>query len=632
MKTVLRALLAFALVASAAAPASGQQDAWKGTGGLLHVQSANTVGRGKLIFSLGTSYYRRGETLTKDPVNFSLLNGHTTLDEANVDYHFFLSRAALTFGLSDYVEFSAALNVRNWIMQVGDDVKEKDVFETRTRGGLGDTDLLLKICPPIPTKYVSVGLLGEASFPTGREESRFTTGKTDFGLKGLVTFKLVDMKNFVPTKLHLNLGYRFNRNEDAGYGILHANNPDSSGFYPPAYPKSPAGKGANFNDVLRFGTALEFLAKESSLFVEFNWDNYLNADFLPADTATYYLAGNKNVYTITPGVKLVSSTGAAITLAADFSLNSESAKSFVRPPDWTVYFMLSMGGNVLPQDKDSDGIEDKADACPNDPEDFDGVEDTDGCPDLDNDKDGIVDTADKCPDLAEDFDGFQDEDGCPDLDNDGDGIPDLKDKCPNEPEDFDGVQDEDGCPDVVQDSDNDGIADDRDKCPLKAEDFDGFQDEDGCPDLDNDLDGITDSTDKCPNEPETYNGYQDEDGCPDERPIEEKFILRGVNFESGSAALTPDSYGILDQVVKSLKAYPEVRIEIAGHTDDVGKDEYNLGLSQRRAEAVKQYLVNSGLSADRIVARGYGETNPVSTNGTPAGRAENRRIEFRRLN
>jgi outer membrane protein OmpA-like peptidoglycan-associated protein len=634
MKAIARMLLAAALIASAAGSAFCQ-DGWKGTGGLLHVERASTVGRGNLIFSLGTSYYRSGETLTRDRVmprdTFSIIN-YTSINQANVDYDFFLSRAALTFGLSDYIEFSAALNVRNWIMQVGDEVKVRDTLETRTRGGIGDTDLLLKICLPIPTKYMNVGFLGEASFPTGRKEAGFTTNKTDFGLKGLMTFNFVDLKNFVPTRLHLNLGYRFNRLEDTGFGIFNPNNPDSSGFYPPAYPRAPKGKGANFNDVFQFGAGLEFLAKQSSLFIEFMWDDYLNADFLLADTATYYLAGNKNIYTITPGVKLVSSTGVALTLAADFSLNSESQKSFVRSPDWAVYFMLSMGGNVLPQDKDQDGIEDKVDACPNDPEDFDGFEDTDGCPDLDNDKDGIADKIDKCPDLVEDFDGFQDEDGCPDLDNDGDGIPDVKDKCPNEPEDFDGVQDQDGCPDIVQDSDNDGIPDDKDKCPLKAEDFDGFQDEDGCPDLDNDLDGIPDSLDKCPNEPETYNGYQDEDGCPDERPIEEKFILRGVNFESGSAALTPDSYGTLDQVVKSLKAYPEVRIEIAGFTDDVGKDDYNLGLSQRRAEAVKQYLVNSGLSADRIVARGYGETNPIAANSAPAGRAENRRIEFRRLN
>jgi len=294
--------------------------------------------------------------------------------------------------------------------------------------------------------------------------------------------------------------------------------------------------------------------------------------------------------------------------------------------------MLSVGGSVLPSDRDKDGIADDVDKCPDQPEDVDGFEDTDGCPDLDNDKDGIKDTADKCPDLAEDFDGFQDEDGCPDLDNDNDGIPDIRDKCPNEPEDFDGVEDEDGCPDIVSDVDKDGIPDDRDKCPNAAEDFDNFQDEDGCPDPDNDGDGIADSIDKCPSDPETYNGYMDEDGCPDERPIEEKFILRGVNFESGSASLTPDSYVILDQVVKSLKAYPEVRVEIAGHTDNVGKDDLNLKLSEKRAASVKLYLVNAGIGADRIEAKGYGESNPVSTNKTAAGRAENRRIEFRRLN
>jgi outer membrane protein OmpA-like peptidoglycan-associated protein len=628
MKSLSRALVAAALVVAAAGTAHGQ-DAWRGTAGLLHVQGANTVGRGKLLFSVGSMYYRTNETMTRGPL--SLLE-YTTLDEAPVDYHFFLSRAALTFGLNDYVEISTGLEVRNWIMVVGDDYKVRDVFETRTRGGIGDMDLLLKICPPLPTKYVSVGVIGDASFPTGRDEARFTTGKTDFGVKGLLTFNLTESKSFVPTRLHLNLGYRFNNNEDRGYGILYVNNPDSSGFYPPAYPRSPEGKSGNFNDVLQFGAGLEFLARLSSLFVEFTWDDYLNADFTEADTATYYLPGSKSSYTITPGVKLVSADGVGLTLAADFNLNPESNKSLVRPPDWAAYFILSFGGNILPQDRDDDGIEDKVDKCPDQPEDVDGFEDTDGCPDLDNDNDGIPDKNDKCPDLAEDFDGFEDTDGCPDLDNDGDGIPDLQDKCPNEPEDFDGVQDQDGCPDIVQDSDNDGIPDDVDKCPLKAEDVDGFQDDDGCPDLDNDLDGILDTVDKCPNEPETFNGYQDEDGCPDERPIEEKFILRGVNFESGSSSLTPDSYSVLDQVVKSLKAYPEVRVEIAGYTDGVGKDDFNLALSQRRADAVKQYVVNAGVSPDRLISRGYGKSNPVASNATASGRAENRRIEFHRLN
>jgi outer membrane protein OmpA-like peptidoglycan-associated protein len=628
MRGVVFSLLALTLCLLLTGTASGQ-DGWKGTAGLIHLQDAGTVGRGKLIFSLGTSYYKRTETMTKGPL--SPLN-YTDLNAADVDYHFFVSRAALTLGFSDYAEFSAGLQVRNWIRQVNSDDERKDIFETRTRGGLGDTDLLLKLCPPIPTKFLKLGVLGYASFPTGKKEARFTTGKTDFGLKGLATVDLTDARSFIPTKFHLNVGYQFNRNEDEGYGVLYVNNPDSSGFYPPAYPKSPEGHSTNFNDLFTFGTGIEFIVQKSRLFVEFQWDEYMNADFSLADTSTYYLAGSKNVFTITPGVSLISKDGVGATFAADFNLNSDSNPPLVNPPDWILYFMLSFGGSVLPQDRDKDGIADDVDKCPDEAEDFDGFEDTDGCPDLDNDKDGIPDATDKCPNLAEDFDGFQDEDGCPDLDNDNDGIPDVRDKCPNEPEDFDGVQDDDGCPDIVQDSDKDGIPDDKDKCPLLMEDFDNFQDADGCPDPDNDLDGIPDSLDKCPNEPETYNGYMDEDGCPDTRPIEEKFVLRGVNFETGSASITPDSYAVLDQVVKSLKAYPEVRVEVSGYTDNVGKDDYNLALSQRRADSVKMYLVNAGIGADRIVAKGYGKANPIASNATAAGRAENRRIEFRRLN
>ena len=195
----------------------------------------------------------------------------------------------------------------------------------------------------------------------------------------------------------------------------------------------------------------------------------------------------------------------------------------------------------------------------------------------DSDNDGILDKYDACPDSPEDYDGFEDEDGCPDYDNDNDGIPDVQDQCPNEAEDFDGYMDNDGCPDV--DNDGDGI-------------------------LDNDLDGIPDEVDNCPNAPETFNGYQDEDGCPDEKPIKERFVLQGVNFESGSAALTPDSYGVLDKVVLSLQAYPEVRIEIRGHTDSQGPASFNLKLSQKRAESVRQYLINSGIDPPRLAAVG----------------------------
>ena len=166
-------------------------------------------------------------------------------------------------------------------------------------------------------------------------------------------------------------------------------------------------------------------------------------------------------------------------------------------------------------DRDHDGIPDKEDKCPDQPEDHDGFEDDDGCPDLDNDKDGIPDLQDRCPNDAEDGKDPYPKDGCPGTkrDSDGDGIPDAYDQCPLEEEDFDTFEDGDGCPDL--DNDHDGVPDAADKCPVCPEDKDGVEDQDGCPDLDNDHDGIPDAQDQCPNEPETVNGYKDDDGCPD---------------------------------------------------------------------------------------------------------------------
>lgn len=254
---------------------------------------------------------------------------------------------------------------------------------------------------------------------------------------------------------------------------------------------------------------------------------------------------------------------------------------------------------------------------------FGGWTDTDG--------DGIKDSEDRCPGRAEDFDGYQDEDGCPDPDNDGDGILDVNDKCPQQAEDFDGFQDEDGCPDL--DNDQDGIVDSKDQCPNIAEDMDGYQDEDGCPDPDNDQDGIPDSTDQCPNQPETYNSYQDKDGCPDEAPKvllneTEPTILKGVNFPSGSTTLTENAKRILDTVFNTLMDNRDMRIEVGGYTDSKGDSNFNLRLSQKRAESVKDYLVRRGIDSSRIVAVGYGEQEPIAPNTTEEGRAKNRRIEI----
>ncbi len=284
-------------------------------------------------------------------------------------------------------------------------------------------------------------------------------------------------------------------------------------------------------------------------------------------------------------------------------------------------------------DNDGDGLPDDKDQCPNAAEDQDGFGDIDGCPENDNDADGVDDLEDRCPGQPEDHDGFQDADGCPDEDNDSDGILDVADRCPDQNEDRDGFMDEDGCPDP--DNDHDGIPDLQDRCPLDPEDIDGFEDEDGCIDSDNDGDGIPDVIEDCPMEPETYNGYQDRDGCPDELPPEVKQftgVIQGIYFEVDSDRIKSESFSILDRAAQVLKDYPGIRMRIEGHTDSDGGDDYNLELSQRRAMAVGQYLINAGVEPDRLEWQGFGETRPIASNQTAEGKAQNRRVEFHVIN
>ena len=264
-----------------------------------------------------------------------------------------------------------------------------------------------------------------------------------------------------------------------------------------------------------------------------------------------------------------------------------------------------------PADTDEDGLADRDDKCPEQAEDKDGFEDSDGCPEADNDQDGILDAADKCPLEAEDKDGFEDANGCPDPDNDGDGVSDTADKCPIQAEDKDGFKDEDGCPDP--DNDGDSVLDGDDKCPNQA----GVKEEAGCPVQDKDKDGIPDKLDKCPDQAETFNGIDDEDGCPDKKSLvviteTEVKILQKVNFETGKSTIKSDSFELLDTVALVLNKQPQIsKIMTEGHTDDVGGDDANLALSQGRAEAVRNYLIEQGVAKDRLEAKGYGETAPL---------------------
>ncbi len=258
-----------------------------------------------------------------------------------------------------------------------------------------------------------------------------------------------------------------------------------------------------------------------------------------------------------------------------------------------------------PIDSDKDGVPDYLDKCQNTPA---GVKtDVNGCP-LDGDKDGVPDYLDKCPTVA----GLEKYNGCPDTD--GDGIIDSEDKCPT----VAGLEKFNGCPDT----DGDGVIDSEDKCPTIA----GLAKYNGCPDTDGD--GVPDNLDKCPTVP----GIAANKGCPEVKAETKKIFaqaLQGIQFESGKDIIKKTSFPILNKVVTVMKDNPSYELEINGHTDSQGDDAANLTLSQNRANAVKAYLVNQGVSAARLTAKGYGETIPVADNATASGRAKNRRVEFK---
>ena len=298
----------------------------------------------------------------------------------------------------------------------------------------------------------------------------------------------------------------------------------------------------------------------------------------------------------------------------------------------TPAFRVIAGVSYAPnKDRDGDGIVDSDDDCPEEPEDFDEFEDSDGCPEPDNDGDGIADVHDTCPLDPEDKDDWEDEDGCPDPDNDGDNFLDGEDGCPNEPEDVDGWEDSDGCPDP--DNDGDGIEDAADSCPQNPEDIDGWEDSDGCPDPDNDGDGFLDGDDLCPNDPEAVNDFKDDDGCPDDVMAVVKdgkiLILEKILFVTAKDTILKRSYPILEAVKQTLLDNPRIlKVRIEGHTDDRGSDSYNQRLSEKRANAILRYLVKAGVDPDKLMAVGYGEVRPIDTNKTEGGRERNRRVEF----
>jgi OOP family OmpA-OmpF porin len=120
----------------------------------------------------------------------------------------------------------------------------------------------------------------------------------------------------------------------------------------------------------------------------------------------------------------------------------------------------------------------------------------------------------------------------------------------------------------------------------------------------------------------------DVNGCE----LTEEIRLRGVHFAFDSDEILPGAERVLDDSAETLRRYPDLVIEVAGHTDSVGTDSYNLDLSQRRAQSVRTYLIDAGVDSGNLTAKGYGEVQPVESNDTEEGREENRRVILRILN
>ncbi len=284
-------------------------------------------------------------------------------------------------------------------------------------------------------------------------------------------------------------------------------------------------------------------------------------------------------------------------------------------------------------DKDGDRIPDKDDACPEEP----GDSLYNGCPD--SDKDGIIDSKDDCPTVP----GNEAFKGCPDTD--GDGIKDDEDACPEVP----GPLVNNGCPDT----DNDGLFDFIDNCPEVAgpkenngcpwpdTDQDGTLDKDddcpntpgprenaGCPYTDSDNDGLRDKDDKCPNTP----GPIENDGCPEiEEEVQEilRTAFENLEFETGKDIIKEESIPSLTELAEVLVKRPEWKLQISGHTDNVGNDQANLVLSKKRAEAVKNFMISKTIESERLYVLFFGETMPIASNDTKEGRQKNRRVEMK---
>jgi OmpA-OmpF porin, OOP family len=578
--------------------------------GFFSVNGADILGANDISLGLVLDY---GHGLLR------LNPGHGADPKADSKYmleHAFQGTLQFDYGIANFVVVGISapivLNGGEALKDIGPgypDNADADKFSQQALGNLALTGKFRILPPDGP---IGLALIAQVGFGVGGTRNFASDPGFFYWPQAVVERRFGSL-----FRAAINVGYRGHLGDQTKYGV-----------------------GADMKPVLRAGNLQYSDLLTSSLGLSFR---VLPALDLTAETYTTFQLGAassaaKQRFSAEAlgGIKLFIERNSYFMLAGGFGY-TDGFQGAAQRATLGFIFEPSIG------DRDGDGIKDDEDDCPDDPEDFDGFQDTRtdsppgkyGCPEPDNDEDGIPDKRDSCPNDPEDKDGNEDEDGCPEAnagDRDGDGILDARDKCPDDPEDKDGFQDEDGCPDP--DNDKDGIPDKQDRCPNDPEDKDGFEDEDGCPDPDNDKDGIPDLKDRCPDQPETFNGFEDEDGCPDKGKvvIQENniLILDKILFRTGSAEILKDSIPIVDAVATTLIHHPEFTlIEVQGHADVRGDDNLNLRLTQDRSNSVLEALVKKGVNRQSLRAMGYGEFCPLDPAQSVAAWEKNRRVEFK---
>lgn len=550
-----------------------------GAEGSLVVGMGELLQPGQFRVSAVSHYSHRLLLLRQDGKDYELVSGRATM------------HLAAAYAFTSWMQMGAQLPLV--VMQQGGDVSGQDFASPGSSFGAGTPTVSVRLGLLTQTEQggLDVALEGNLGLPVG---SRGLLGR-DPGMRYMPRVMVGRRFGFIRASL------------DAGFMVRPAgriiNDPD--------LPQDELG------NELRIGAALVTTGRR--LRWEFNVRGTVQMSKQPG--AAELLPGVR--YLVNPSLEVFALAGMGVGAA----------------PGTPLFRVLAGGsfGNVMPRrgpgessincepglahtveecpdmDEDSDGVRNNVDQCPLVP----GTPERKGCPPRDTDGDGLEDMLDGCPTEP----GPAARQGCPVRDQDEDGVEDEVDSCPVER----GPVDNRGCP--LKDRDNDGIDNDQDLCP----DAHGLPQRQGCPEDDSDKDGVPNRLDSCAREP----GLESNQGCPaHEEPLvvitPEELELRGkVFFEMAQARIQPRSFALLDWVAKVLREHPELpRVVVGGHTDDRGFADQLRQLSRQRAEAVLRYLIDKGVPAERIEARGYGPDRPIDSNATSIGRENNRRVDF----